>query len=182
MKTREARGFSARLFVSVACSDGRESGRKVTSARRTCTESASESADKCRRMSPQSVPGADVGRQQAGIPQETFRAVLPEVFSKKPKSIIQKGDFENTSATLFNFSCGLSFLTTGIACVLIRRTTSPLSHSPSFLSIKSCTSALISREMRRYISRSNVTVTGVLAASLAAAVSSSLSAARSLAR
>ena len=39
---------------------------------------------------------------------------LSKVFSKKPKSIIQKGDFENTSATLFNFSCCLSFLTRGV--------------------------------------------------------------------
>ena len=35
---------------------------------------------------------------------------MPKVFSKKPKSIIQKGDFEKTSATLFNFSLDLSFL------------------------------------------------------------------------
>lgn len=35
---------------------------------------------------------------------------LSKVFSKKPKSIIQKGNFEKTSATLFNFSLDLSFL------------------------------------------------------------------------
>lgn len=35
---------------------------------------------------------------------------MPKVFSKKPKSIIQKGNFEKTSATLFNFSLDLSFL------------------------------------------------------------------------
>lgn len=35
---------------------------------------------------------------------------LSKVFSKKLKSIIQKGDFEKTFATIFNFSRDLSFL------------------------------------------------------------------------
>lgn len=34
---------------------------------------------------------------------------LTKVFSKKPKSIIQKGDFEKTSATIFNFFSRFEF-------------------------------------------------------------------------
>ena len=43
-------------------------------------------------------------------PMAAKHLFLSKVFSKKPKSIIQNGDFEKTSATLFNFSLDLSFL------------------------------------------------------------------------
>ena len=66
VKQAEARGMTARLFVSLFCHGG------------SCSMAAKP-------------------------------LFLSKVFSKKPKSIIQKGNFEKTSATIFNFFSRFEF-------------------------------------------------------------------------